>query len=89
MVRANPGIKLQCIECNNESAQLGLLDGTFDVILYVSDNMQLGITCETLIDAPPYLLLPDTHSLAKRRSIKFSEIADLDLVLLDLPFTTR
>ncbi len=89
MMKEHSGIKLQCTECNNESAQLGLLDGAFDVILFVSDNAQLGISCETLIDAPPYLLLPHTHSLAKRRSVGFAELGSLDLVLLDLPFTTR
>lgn len=89
LMKENSGIKLHCTECNNESAQLGLLDGTFDVILFVSDNAQLGIVCETLIDAPPYLLLPHNHSLAKRRSVGFAELGSLDLVLLDLPFTTR
>lgn len=88
MIREHPGIRLQCMECNNESAQLGLLEGTFDIILFVADNAQLGICCETLIEAPPYLLLPRSHPLARRRSVRFSELAALDLVLLDLPFTT-
>ena len=88
LMQENPEIRLQCIECNNESAQLGLLDGTFDVIVFVSDKVHLGVSCDTLIEAPPYLLLPPTHPLAKRRSVSFTELAGLDMVLLDLPFTT-
>lgn len=88
LIQENPGIRLHCREGDNESVQQGLLDGSFDIILFVSDKAQLGITCKKLIDAPPYLLLPKTHPLAKRRFISFSDIATLDLVLLDLPFTT-
>lgn len=89
MLKQNRAVHLQCTECNNESVQDGLLEGRFDVILFVSENVKLGITCETLIDAPPHLLVPSSHRLAKQKSVKLDQIATLDLVLLDLPFTTQ
>lgn len=89
LLKEHPDVRIHYVECNNESVQQGLLDGLYDLILFVSDGMQMGIQCDVLIDAPPYLLLPSNHPLAKRKSIAFEEINDIDLVLLDLPFTTQ
>jgi len=85
----NPDLRLQFIECNNESAQIGLLEGKFDVILFVADNAMPGISCRSLITAPPYLLVPKDHRLAQSDHVTFEQIAELELVLLDLPFTAQ
>ncbi|MGQ7846896.1 LysR family transcriptional regulator [Granulosicoccus sp. 3-233] len=54
-----------------------------------SAGMLIAQKIRRLIEAPPYLLLPPTHPLARRRSVSFRELAGLDMILLDLPFTTR
>lgn len=89
IMRRNPDLKLAFTECNNESAQVGLLNGTFDAIVFVSDNVRPGIICEHLIEAPPYLLAPKNHELTKCKSIRLKDLADVPLVLLDLPFTSQ
>ncbi|MFL2785109.1 MAG: LysR family transcriptional regulator [Paracoccaceae bacterium] len=89
LLNQNKDIRLEFIDCNNESAQTGLLNGDFDVILFVADNAKPGIKCEALIDAPPYLLVPKSHGLASLDSVSFHQLQEVDLVLLDLPFTAQ
>lgn len=89
LVGDNPDVRLGFEECNNVRAQAGLLDGTFDIILFVAENVRSGIVCTTLLKAPPYLLVPAQHRFAQHRSVDFNDIATTQLVLLDLPFTSE
>ena len=59
------------------------------MIIFVAENVRSGIEWETLIEAPPYLLVPCNHRLAKKRAVTFGDMAGLPLVLLDLPFTSE
>ncbi|MEM7223886.1 MAG: LysR family transcriptional regulator [Pseudomonadota bacterium] len=88
LVRDNPDVALHFVECDNERAQSGLLDGAFDVILFVAENARAGIVCETLIEAPPYLLLPEGHPFAAQAVVELRDLSNVPLVLLDLPFTS-
>ncbi|MDX8352502.1 LysR substrate-binding domain-containing protein [Cognatiyoonia sp. IB215182] len=72
-------------ECNNDTAQDGLLKGDFDVILFVAEGAQAAIDFDVLIKAPPYCLLPTDHALAGRTSVSLAEIAKERLVVLDRP----
>lgn len=72
-------------ECNNDTAQEGLLKGDFDVILFVAEGAQAAIDFDVLIKAPPYCLLPADHALADKTSISLAEIAQARLVVLDRP----
>jgi DNA-binding transcriptional LysR family regulator len=65
LVRGNPEVRLGFVECDNEGAQSGLLDGKFDAILFVAENVRAGIAFETLLEAPPYLLAHRDHPLAR------------------------
>lgn len=87
--RGNPSVSLQFDECDNETAQSGLLNGTYDVILFVSEDVKPGISYEALIDAPPYALLPWDHSLAARRTVAPSDLRDEALILLDRPVASE
>jgi len=89
LVGDNPDVRLGFEECDNVRAQAGLLDGAFDIILFVAENVRSGIVCRTLLEAPPYLLVPEDHRLARNRSVDFDDIAKTQLVLLDLPFTSE
>lgn len=81
----NPSVSLQFHECDNETAQSGLLNGGYDVILFVSEDIKPGIAYETLIDAPPYVLLSRSHKLSKKRMLTPSDLRNEALVLLDRP----
>lgn len=81
----NPRVDIKFTECDTQTAQAGLLAGDYDVILCVAESMAPGVTYETLIEVPAYLLVPEQHVLASRSSVSLSELDDAPMVLLDLP----
>ncbi len=85
LMQQNTDVSVRFVECDNESAQSGLLAGDFDAILFVAENVKPGIAYEVLQEAPPYLLTAAGHRLAKRKSVDFTELENEPLVLLDLP----
>ncbi len=89
LVRDHPGVSLQFSEADNERAQTGLINGDYDLILFVAENVRAGIDYETLIEAPPYVLVPGSHRLAARTQIELAELHDEPMVLLDLPVTNE
>ncbi len=78
-------IELHLEACDNDSAQEGLLDGKFDAILFVSEDVRPAIAFDVLVEAPPYCLVPAGHRLARQRSVTLEEIAQEPLVVLDRP----
>ena len=89
LVRDHPGIKVSLVEVDNERAQAGLLDGEFDLILFVAENIRAGIDCYPLIEAPPYVLVPNEHALRQREFVTRADLSNEPLVLLDLPITNE
>lgn len=89
LVRDHPGISLNLTEVDNERAQAGLLNGEFDVIFFVAEQVKAGIAYETLTEAPPYVLTPRGHPLAERDAVELAELEGEPLVLLDLPVTSE
>jgi DNA-binding transcriptional LysR family regulator len=87
LIREHPEVSLSLTECDNEAAQEGLLNGAFEAIVFVAKNSRSGIVQEALIEAPPYLLAPSGHPLARRKSVVFDDLAGQALVMLDLPLT--
>ncbi|PYG32562.1 LysR family transcriptional regulator [Pelagimonas varians] len=84
-VPASSDVTLHLEECDNESAQDGLLNGTYDVILFVSKDVRPAISFDVLVEAPAYCLLPATHTLANQTSISLHEISKEPLVVLNRP----
>lgn len=78
-------VKLVLEECDNDQAQDGLLNGTFDVILFVARDVRPAIEFDPLIAAPPYCLLPAAHPLTQQSSVSMAQIADEPLVVLNRP----
>ena len=89
LVQDHPGVTLSLSEVDNERAQGGLLDGEFDLILFVAENVWAGIAYETLIEAPPYVLAPKGHPIASQPFVDLPDLATEPLVLLDLPVTNE
>ncbi|WP_282608647.1 LysR family transcriptional regulator [Pelagibius sp. Alg239-R121] len=86
LTKDSNAISLRFHECDNETAQAGLLNGTYDVILFVSEDLKPGIDCAPLITVPPYALVARDHKLAGRKSIAPTDLSEEPLVLLDRPF---
>ncbi len=84
-VPTSSDVTLHLDECDNESAQDGLLNGTYDVILFVSKDARPAISFDILVEAPAYCLMPAAHPLAQKSSVSLSEISKEPLVVLNRP----
>jgi len=78
-------VKVVLEECDNDQAQEGLLNGRFDVILFVAKDIRPAVEFDPLIAAPPYCLLPAAHPLAQQSSVSIAQIAKEPLVVLNRP----
>ncbi|MFT5652029.1 MAG: DNA-binding transcriptional LysR family regulator [Yoonia sp.] len=78
-------ITLHLDECDNDSAQDGLLKGTYDVVLFVSEDVRPAVDFDVLIAAPAYCLVPASHAFAKQASVTVAQIASQPLVVLNRP----
>jgi DNA-binding transcriptional LysR family regulator len=81
----NRDLVLHLEECDNDAAQDGLLNGTYDVIIFVSEDVRPLISFDVLIEAPAYCVLPKSHHLADQSSISMAQIADEPMVVLNRP----
>lgn len=85
LLAESPSVSVQLQECDNETAQTGLLAGDFDVILFVAENVRPGIAYRSLLSVPPYALLAAGHRLADKQTIEPGDLEGEPLVLLDRP----
>ncbi len=81
----NDEVTVKFFECDNQSAQDGIVSGAYDVIVCVANAMKPGIAYESLLEVPAYVLVPASHRFAKRQSLAMRELSDQKIVLLDLP----
>jgi DNA-binding transcriptional LysR family regulator len=74
-----------------EHTQSGLIEGlrsaTLDVALTYDLAIPADLRFRPLMTLPPYVLVSDTHALAKARSVSPRDLAGLPMVLLDLPLS--
>ncbi|QXT38174.1 LysR family transcriptional regulator [Gymnodinialimonas ceratoperidinii] len=78
-------VTLHLEECDNDSAQAGLLDGTYDVILFVSEGARPAVSFDVLAEAPAYCLVPEGHRFARQDRVTMAELAREPLVVLNRP----
>jgi len=73
-----------------DQAQLleGLRVGDLHMALTYDLNIDEGIEFVPLADVAPKVLLPATHELAGRRSLRLAELTAEPFILLDLPLST-
>lgn len=78
-------ITLHLDECDNNSAQDGLLNGNYDVVLFVSEDARPAVDFDVLIEAPAYCLVPADHGFARQSSVTVEQISTQPLVVLNRP----
>ncbi|MEP1933371.1 MAG: LysR family transcriptional regulator, partial [Roseibium sp.] len=78
-------VVLHLEECDNDSAQDGLLNGAYDVILFVSEDVRPAVNFDVLVEAPAYCLVPKSHALAKQSRVSMREISNEPMVALNRP----
>lgn len=89
MLADNEEVTVKFFECDNQSAQQGIVSGAYDVIVCVASAMKPGIAYETLLEVPAYALVSASHPFAMRPSIAMHDLADQKFVLLDLPVVSE
>ena len=85
ILTTHPDVTLTFIEGDNTSIRAGLVDGHFDVILFVEETPTFQIATQPLIVAPTYCLCPADHRLARQSAVTVSQIVRERLILLDRP----
>lgn len=85
LLAGHPGLTAHLTECDTQAARGGLLDGTFDAILFLAGEMQAGIDTVPLIEAAPYLLVPEGDPLDAAGPVPLAALDGRAVVMLDLP----
>lgn len=84
--------RLPRLEVNTSEVDLaelveGVASGRFELAVGYDITADPRLEVTSLYTLPPYVLLPSTHRLAKRRKVRLEELADEPLALLDLPYS--
>lgn len=85
MAAIYPEVTFTFVEGDNISVSKGLLDGDFDVILFVEELPNPQIETQPLIFAPTYCLCSTDHPFAQCEAVTVSQIVREPLILLDRP----
>ena len=82
-------ISLQVHEADLDELNTMLSQGTIDLALTYNMAPSPSIEFETLIEEPPYVLLPKNDPLAQQPSVSLAQLAERDMVSLNLPITQQ
>ncbi|WP_373636592.1 LysR family transcriptional regulator [Yoonia sp. BS5-3] len=85
IVSSQQDVTFTFTEGDNDAVKKGLLDGKFDMILFVEDLPNPQIETQPLLFAPTYCLCPADHPLAQNETVHVSQIVTEPLILLDRP----
>ncbi|HKK86776.1 MAG TPA: LysR family transcriptional regulator [Roseovarius sp.] len=85
LMHANPGLRLDLQETDNDTVQERLLSGDLDVILFAGQDMRAGIETHPLLDLPPYVLVPAGHPLATNDRTTLNDVSHYPLIELNRP----
>lgn len=80
-----PNLAVEYVEGDYEETVSALLHGKADLAVTYSLDDTEGLQFEMVTSAPAYVILPSSHPFAAKRAVSLAELADLPLVLLDLP----
>ncbi len=82
-------ISIRVHEADLDELNNMLTQGTIEVALTYNMYPSPGIEFESLIEAPPYVLLPKDDPLSTLPAISLNQLADRDMVGLNLPLTQQ
>jgi DNA-binding transcriptional LysR family regulator len=80
----HPRLRIEIIEADVDGTVELLLNGTVEGAIAYDFGTVHDLTFDHLYSAAPHVILPADHPLARRKRLKLSELADQDLVLLDI-----
>ncbi len=82
---AFPRVHVAVEEGDHDAVLDGLIEGRTEVAFAYDYALRGSLHAERLAHLPPHAVLPVTHRLAKRATLKLSELAEEPFLLLDLP----
>lgn len=82
-----PDTSITLLEGNMDATMGYLVNGEADIAFTYDMTVQDGHTFIPLFSAPPYALLSVDDPLAQKAVVSLNELADLPMVMLDLPHT--
>ncbi|MFL6537015.1 MAG: LysR family transcriptional regulator [Chthoniobacterales bacterium] len=77
-----PKVTFELFEDTTDKLAQGLEDGTLDLVLASSGDEPPALERHSLGEEPLLMLLPEKHRLARRKSIKWSDLASEKFLLL-------
>ena len=80
-----PALQLQLDEGTQDQLIEGLRQGRYEMALLYDLGLPEDLRSIELANVAPHILLPETHPLASQKSISLGELADLPMILLDVP----
>jgi DNA-binding transcriptional LysR family regulator len=81
-VKAHPGIRIELEEEDSSEVVLAVLDGRADFGIFADRTPALGLQVMNYREDRLVLVVPRGHPLARRRVVRFEEVADHDFVCL-------
>lgn len=82
---AFPRVRVAVEEGDHDAVLDGLIEGRTEVALAYDYALRGGLHAEPLAHLPPHAMLPVTHRLARRATVRLAELAEEPFLLLDLP----
>jgi DNA-binding transcriptional LysR family regulator len=83
-----PAINIECKDIFSSVQNENLHKGEIDVGFLRPPVDQVNLDCELLFEEEFVVILPKTHRLAKRKSLRLKEVADEPLIVFDRNFSS-
>ncbi len=83
-----PAVESECRDVFSTLQNEALRKGEIDIGFLRPPLDQLNLDCELMFEEEFVAVLPKSHKLAKRRSLRLKEIADEPLIIFDRSFST-
>jgi DNA-binding transcriptional LysR family regulator len=83
-----PAVEVECKDIFSTQQNEALKNGEIDVGFLRPPVDQLHLDCYRLFEEEFVVVLPKTHRLAKRRTLKLKDVADEPLIIFDRNFST-
>lgn len=80
----HPAVELRIAEGTQDQLIEGLVAGHYQLALIYQADLPIKLDLTLLATLDPHVLLPGSHPLASRRSVKLRELAGLPMVMLDV-----
>ncbi len=85
LICKNPNLHVELEACDNDRAQTGLLDGSFDVIFFVAEDARPTVDYDALVKVPAYCLMAQDHPLASQKSVCLADLREEATIALNRP----